>query len=278
MIPFDPKQRLKLIQQYDLKFGMHPTTQQGQDAYRELNKINLDGSERIYRIYSWDRFKDLLHTKTDSLVPTYKWDDPFENFILGSKAVHDGNDVDLQQVRNSWYGQCWSLTEESDGLWRTYTEYTHQQHKIAVKVSTTVDKLFNNLYDFSNKFHALSFFIGKVEYVDKNDILQILSQDLGPAVLNSDNIFMALSLFIKRKEFRYEDEVRILYNHYDSRSLPNVYSYNLDPNTIFDEIVVDPWTDLKSYTQIENEIKASGYARPVSLSDLYAPNNSIITI
>ena len=53
----------------------------------EKNVIDISDLDKpIYRIFSKSRFIDLLKTKKNGLVRPNKWDDPFENFFLRSKA------------------------------------------------------------------------------------------------------------------------------------------------------------------------------------------------
>lgn len=56
-------------------------------AYRDLNMIDLVGSEKIYRIYPLERFINLLWKGKDAVVQTKLWEDPYENFLLGAKML-----------------------------------------------------------------------------------------------------------------------------------------------------------------------------------------------
>ena len=61
----------------------------------ENNYINIDltvKDQYIYRIISVDRLHELFSNNQNSLVSPKKWEDPFENFILKSKArLPDGD-------------------------------------------------------------------------------------------------------------------------------------------------------------------------------------------
>ena len=48
---------------------------------------NLD--KKIYRIFSIERFKQLICSQELVLVNPSKWDDPFENFFLKGNAIDD---------------------------------------------------------------------------------------------------------------------------------------------------------------------------------------------
>lgn len=182
--------------------------------------------------------------------------------------------IDLSEVHDSWYGQCWTLTEESDGLWRTYT---NNRQIRAVKVSTTVEKLFSNFYDDNDEFKILHYFIGKVRYEPQDAILSFLKENQSDIMLNSDNILQAITLLIKRLEFLYEDEVRLIYStEANGQALPKIHEYTIDPNNVFDQVVMDPWTDENEAKAIAYRIRFFGYKGDIQRSDLYAPNNAHI--
>jgi hypothetical protein len=115
----------------------------------------------IYRIYTYERFKDMITTKTNGLVNPAKWDDPFENFFLKQNAItSNGKLVSLASLYDSWYGQCWTKHRDNDAMWRIYSP-----NKDGIRVATTIRKLFSGFYDVSDKFANMKFLIGTVEYI-----------------------------------------------------------------------------------------------------------------
>lgn len=89
------------------------------------------------------------------------WDDPFENFILqGRGRTSNGRTVSFG-MRESLFGQCWTLNWESDAMWRIYSP-----DKNGVKIRTTIKKLFESIYNaIPTGKRNVSCFIGKVEYL-----------------------------------------------------------------------------------------------------------------
>ena len=47
----------------------------------DANAIDVDLDTPIFRIYSYQRFLDLLNTKLNVLVQPSMWEDPFENML-----------------------------------------------------------------------------------------------------------------------------------------------------------------------------------------------------
>jgi hypothetical protein len=105
-----------------------------------LKEKDLD--KPIYRIFSFERLKQIFDEQQLTLVKPSLWDDPFENFILNSTGrLPDGRVFEIR-FRNTFYGQCWSLTRESDAMWRIYSP-----DKNGVKVKTTIRKLFSSFFN-----------------------------------------------------------------------------------------------------------------------------------
>lgn len=263
-------------------------------ALLDLNAINLDLDIPIYRIFPLDRFVTTLTKKTLCLVRPKLWDDPFENFLLNSEGeMKDGTHVGFDSIREKLYGQCWSLKEECDGLWRNYTHPSCQKctqeawnnrrttSPVSVKVKTTVGKLFDALYDMGvETVHSISYYIGKVEYVSDNELAQYISDGFNH-ITDTTGLGIVYSLLVKRKAFEYEQEVRLIFmqpsdnsasypkakNYWDASS--DLFSVSIDPNSIFDEIVIDPWvTDIEE-RQIEHQIQSNGYTGKITRSSLY---------
>ena len=97
----------------------------------------------LFRIYSRNRFLDMLRTRRNALVKPRLWDDPFENFFLRSRVRGpNGEEISIESIAENWYGQCWTLNEDTDAMWRIYSH-----DKEGVKVRTTIRKLFDSFYD-----------------------------------------------------------------------------------------------------------------------------------
>lgn len=277
MNPFNVQQRQSQLNVLASQNGgnLSVVPVQLQPMVRSYNVVNIDLDTVIYRIFSYRRFRSLLLNRQNTLVHPQAWQDPFENFLLSSQGVHHGQPVSLQPIRDSWYGQCWTFKEECDGLWRSNTHNTVDR---AVKVKTTARKLFESFYDFANPFHMLSFFIGRINYVNSNQLNTVLQNAYG-YLTDTTNISQMLTLLTKRQEFSYEDELRLLYCiETNGNAAPNVYQYPIDPNVLFDEVILDPWTNNIEMAAEENDMRQAGFINPIQRSDLYQPYMNVIQI
>lgn len=239
---------------------------------RNANAINLELDTPIYRILSYPRFLEMLRTHQNTLVRPSMWDDPFENVLLNHEYRKPNGDlIDMSCISNSWYGQCWThRSEECDGLWRVYTNNGAQR---SVRIKTTIRKIFEPLYDGSRD-KEWQFFIGRVDYSTEEEIRGILELASQPLAGDHTNVNQMQMLLTKRKEFSYEQEVRILYcKGVDHDNHDIISQYNIMPDVVFEEVLLDPWCQDHMVKNYADEIYLAGYHGVVSKSKLYAPLN-----
>ncbi|MBQ9547318.1 MAG: hypothetical protein IJU90_08555 [Bacteroidales bacterium] len=289
---FSKDKYIELISRIYFKWGgtVKINNEKQKEDYMNANLLDLTFDTPIYRIFKIERLISTLKEKELCLVKPKLWDDPFENSLLNSTGIlDDGTPVSFEPIREQYYGQCWSLKEECDGLWRNYTSNScercsfcdyrkrHGHSPVSAKVKTTVGKLMNAFYDETNPFHSLCYFMGKVRYSKTDDIVNYLK---AANVTDTTNINQVLSLLIKRESFSYEEEVRLIFTRPDNSDidLTNVknpwesssdfYKFKIDPNSLFDEIELNPWMDNNSCASTINEIRKY-YTGPVEKSKLY---------
>lgn len=265
MNPFSFEDRRREIIRIDaFKHQQGSTDAQFKSNYLAINSINLDLTEPLYRIFNYDYFLKDLQNNTLTLVQPHSWQDPFENFLLRSQGrLDDGTIVGFDSIRDSFYSQCWSQKEECDGLWRNYKG----DNQFAIKVKTTSGKLFENLYDISNQFHYLSYFIGKVDYVSDSEIASYFKDKIDFNNFQSGAEF-ASTLLLKRMAFAYEEEVRIIVYEKNNAS-GNILPVQFDINNAVDEIVFDPWVNEDVFNEKKQELIDAGFSGRITRSGLY---------
>ncbi|MBN9654709.1 DUF2971 domain-containing protein [Halobacillus sp. GSS1] len=250
------------------------------EEYMKLNYLDIDEDTIVYRVFSLERFLQLLHTNKLVLVKPKLWEDPYENFFLNSKGVlPDGIEVTFEPMREQYYGQCWTLESECDGLWKTYSP-----NHTGIKVKSTVSKLMNALYDVNNPYHQLSYFIGKVHYVS-NERISDLFNNITPLLSSGNELSIPNTLLTKREAFKYENEVRLLFkapieDEIDSSMVRNkwnikkdIFSINVDPNEILEEVTFHPRMSRDLFCSLKEVINTLGFNGKVSKSSLYDKPN-----
>jgi len=234
-----------------------------------LTDAELD--KPIYRIFSFQRLEEVFQEQALTLVKPKLWDDPFENFILSAIGrLPDGRNFEIG-FRDNFYGQCWSLNRESDAMWRIYSP-----EKDGVKVKTTIRKLFTPLFDIAGHNYKmngvaynLSSFIGKVKYEGTRKLTEMLEDErrMSGKVFDQSGRGQASTFFFKRHAFKHEREVRIIYNAQQSQF--DTFKFNIDPISLFDEIIFDPRITEETFQEQKNKVIQWGFNKKIDQSDLY---------
>ena len=254
-----------------------------EDTIDEIDKTNYigicedDRDTPIYRIYNSGRLKELFEIEKNVLTNATKWDDPYENFFLRNTVIlfENGERGVFEGVKHM-YGQCWSFNSDSDAMWRIYAPNINNGFGIQVK--TTIRKLFDDFRDMGSKSPRLSFFIGKVKYYTEEKIKDFVCKN----TLDDLSLDIALNfakLFcVKREAFEHENEIRLILNYLEGDFKPrngqlsvceNLFHYPIEPNHVFDEIIIDPRICPNKAERFENELKELGCTVPISHSKLY---------
>ena len=228
--------------------------------FLHIEETKLD--EPIYRIFSVERFLQLLSSGKLTLVKPHMWDDPFENLLLTSKFITASNEEASFETQNSVYGQCWTLHAETDAMWRIYS-----LHKNGVRVKTTPRKLLTALHHNIPMHPELSGFIGKVQYAKDELILKENLEKIN--LMKADGTGLAESLLYKRHEFSHEQEVRLIYLGKDGACVDDIFNFLINSNELFENIMFDPRMDKSLQQTYQKCIETLGCKVKVECSTLY---------
>lgn len=238
------------------------------------NSIGFSDREwkkRVYRIFSWKWLVTLFQKKEMGLLRASEWGDPFENFFLKCKVrCSDGRIATLEQIEKSWYGQCWTTAADSDAMWRIYS-----RDKDGVRLCTTIERLFATIWDENDEFNGLNNYVGKVHYYKRSAIEQFMKSTAFWDIASGGHTekFAAL-LCVKRTEFRHEKEVRVL--RHDQSACSKVVTIGLEPNKIFDDVVLDPRLDADEFDCQKKLLENAGCILPIRQSQLYKVDPNVI--
>ncbi len=223
----------------------------------------------IYRILPWEFLLEMFLTNQLTLVKPKLWDDPYENLLLKSNAYRrDGTPIDLKDLQEHAFGQCWTLFPETDAFWRIYS---HDQN--GVRIKTTVRRLFDIIFDNHSHANLTTSFIGRVEYQPQAEIERFYSDpvNIEPIIRDTSGQGMVMSLLLKRNEFEHEKEVRLIYSvdSYSADKANSTKSFNIVPNDLFDDIMLDPRIKPRQERIYRETIQRLGFRNPIVKSSLY---------
>lgn len=158
----------------------------------------------IYQIIPVRYFIKIIRNKKLRFNNILKfWEDPYELFLVKQDIAIEGYAKQnfYSDLREKYFGQCWSLNRDTDAMWRIYSP-----DKESIRIKTTVLKMIQVL----NQVRGMMWFgasFGKVDYLDQNELIEWIDTTLKEG---SGRVLQAFSesLFKKRIEFAHEREVR----------------------------------------------------------------------
>ena len=244
-----------------IKFNLTP-----EERMKENILNGLDENASVFRFVKTDRLFEILKTKKIALVKPWKWDDPFENFLSKTVVVNKKKERIGFNLTNDFYGQCWTLSDECDGIWRNYSSLEN-----GARIESTTTSLLASIYDMTNDTSKLSCFIGKVVYETDTNIPNMLSQWISQIVIDHTGKEIAKMLLIKREEFSYENEVRLLYSKEESKD-NDVVEFKIDPLYLISSIKFSPKMNSGDFERYKKDLIKYGFSEDkISKSTLYEP-------
>jgi len=220
----------------------------------------------------------LFQNQTNGLVSPNKWEDPVENFFLrcDSRDPQTGATISLRSLRDDWYGQCWTLTPESDAMWRIYSA----QHT-GIRVSTTVGALFSSFWDADDDFSSLKYFIGKVSYLKQSDFHDFIENtSFSDLAFGGQAAPFARTLLMKREAFAHEAEVRLLFQDSSEtkRGANGVAAFQIAANSVLKDVLLDPRLSQPDADALRDRLTQAGCKIPITQSTLYQPLDAVLRL
>jgi hypothetical protein len=240
--------------------------------YIQLEESDLD--RPIYRFTTFARLIEFFRTGEFALAQTSKWDDPFENFIVGMRFKNNKGTLDLA-LRNAVHGSCWTRKSVSDALWRIYSP-----DKLSVRIGSTPRLLGTSLDCALAKYPRTKWFIGKVDYLPQKSIVNLASALARLILQDESGTAAARSVLLKRRSFAHEDEVRILVIDRHRRSKGGVLKVKIDPHRVLRSVMIDSRAPREILEMYRTHLKGQlGFRGRISKSTLYdLPDRLVIQL
>lgn len=238
-------------------------------------KLNLltDPSTPIYKYYPLEYLIKTLRNKQFLINKVNDWQDVYENFLFKQPLIlEDGTYADWLSYTDCIYGQCWTYLKSSDAMWRIYSKLPNNQEelgRIAVRIQTTPKKLMDVFY--TSDMSSVNLHLGNVNYKNDEELNAWLQNHKGIRMAELTDI-MFESLCIKRMPFKHEEEFRVIImeEHSPEHSFhPKFLAFDIDPEILFDEIVIEPRLKNEYAEKIKEQILKLAPRIAVRQSDLY---------
>lgn len=241
------------------------------EEYRRKKMNGLNGQDYVYKYIPLKYLIPLVVNKKLRIDKVAKWDDPYENFFLKSyfytyapfyKRIVQ---VSTDEIRNRTYGQSWTMLEESDAMWRIYSNKDDIEN-IAVKVKIKIDNLFNIVYTSDECMATTS--IGPVNYKTDDEITNWMQglNNIGSEFPN----YAEQSILIKRTPFAHEKEVRIIISKDTQTPAEEFLLYDIPDLNVIEEFTLDPRLEEKGEKKIIQKLEDIGVdSYKIKKSSLY---------
>lgn len=207
----------------------------------------------MYKYIRLDYVLNMLDTKKLRFDNIKRWEDVYENFVDKEEIILLNSEREEMHSR-VYYGQSWTAQEESDAMWRIYSHAGQ-----VVKVMTVYPLLFHVLGQGidKNRDNKLWPTIDYVFYADENEISEWLLSN------TPMNIWAFIELqnegiFIKRREFEHEKEIRVILSC-DNKEEKGYVELDFDPNQVFREIVIDPRMNEEEFVRQRDHLIERGF-------------------
>jgi hypothetical protein len=188
---------------------------------------DLSPGTKLYRYIALEHFMSFVETKRIHLTNVNLWDDKWEVILSKLPTINEKGEliVSLYSFYELIFGQCWSLVQESDAMWRVYSP-----NKTGFRITTSVEK-------FKLIRGAKQWRLGKVTYFERiEDILEKAKSNWSPF---SDALF-------KRSAFDHEHEVRFLTHRDfldDDKEEKSHVNLPVNPREFIEGVTIDPRAD-----------------------------------
>lgn len=221
----------------------------------------LNVETKLYRYINLKQFLSIVENHKIYLTRINKWEDTWE--IPGGKLPSQRDNGDLSypnwSIDEKMYGNCWSLSEESDALWRIYSPNSD-----GLKIQTSVKKfsLFNDVY------HGL---LAPIIYYDN------LLEALNELEAKKEYPKPFSRAFLKRNAFTHEQEVRLVTID-DGRCMKSrgnkkdFINLDINPFEFIESVTIDPRADSWYVNTIKKYCNRAEFNFIPTKSNLYNPD------
>lgn len=231
---------------------------------RVVNLSVAELDQHVYRVMPEEFVLALFNDRTNVLSSIQNWKDKFENFQLQLGGVVEGETFAFG-FKDDFAGQCWTSDSLSEAMWGIYANDPQRRY---LRIRSTPRRLLDALVEAHPAMPQDTCFVGKVKYEREADLEAWLRGSKEISVLR-----FVQSLLLKRRAFRHESEVRILYlGDKAKRDDKGLYRYAVEPHRMITQIMADPSRDRRCWLTDKAAIsRATGFKGEIKRSKIYDP-------
>jgi hypothetical protein len=205
----------------------------------------------LYRFISVTRLFEILRLRAIPFMKVSKWDDPFEGFLVDLFCKRYPS-IRPEDLRRRYHFSCWTLSMESDHIWRIYAP-----DKLGVRIRVNASSLV---------MRDAALRVQRVQYCPIEEIRKIISE------FHKKPGWEHQLFFVKRKAFDAEKEVRLMAQALTHEELASDVVNVPFETSLIEDITFDPRMHDEMYKCLKAYIPAEfGFTGSISKSSLYSP-------
>lgn len=222
----------------------------------------------VYRIFELpNQLADIRDSKF-TLVNPVVFKDRYENPLLDREFIDEtGQPLTLNGVVGHYYVSSWTYDEEENPYsWVLYT-----RGNMGIRLKSTVGKVMEEMLNLNNPFYELSFHVGTVDYYEREEIDEWLSNSHYTDFLDSLGQLSVTSLMALRNDHTDEKEVRFVFSHIPSDTYNHFINshviidndlckHPINWQSVIDEIVLHPRISDVQFEETEQQLRNLGFS------------------
>lgn len=218
-------------------FDLHSPSDNETTSSPIMLSSHFDPKTVLWRYISTEQFLSMLSTKSLYFARLDTLEDPFEGypFHLDNKYRY----MDYSQLERNWiFVNCWHENEdESEHMWK------HHGIENSIAIKTSIDNFINSINNDTATKPGVT--IARVDYINPQEEVDITTDKIKRRIFSP--------YFYKRKQFEYEQEVRVVCpldlaseglsvkEYYEVlKQHPKGFYFPVCLNSLIEEIVVAP--------------------------------------
>lgn len=174
--------------------------------------LNWD-SLRVYRYVPFSRAKSMINEKKLTFLSPDLWEDPFEKRYYDVKVVNDGKEKKVPKMA------CLCTTSSGNENAAAFWNCSRGSSETYLRLTLDLYKLCEILNSFAKKNKA-KIYVSAMNYdYDRKEIEKIYKDKDFMSEKQLDDLYVKL-MSLKRKEFKYENEIRFFIVWSDESKFP----------------------------------------------------------
>lgn len=220
--------------------------------YPNIEFLNIDDTDGflaempvLYKYMPLEHALGTLKNKMLWLADPGTWEDPFEKRFLNAKYKKaDGTETDFPYSGRT-FATCLTRDRSSEAQWNVYS-----RGSIGIKFVINTTVLLEQLNEYAQKHSTFKVFFGKVEYHKREEIelkqlskLKFEAEENGVSIKKSlrEKDFCARLFLLKRRDFKYEDEIRIIvFKDVKTDTKGTMFDYSCANHELFPQLMISP--------------------------------------